>query len=716
MIQQVELLDRVKTYEPGFSEDLLNRAFAFAVKAHESQKRASGDPYIFHPLEVAGILSDLKLDTASIVTGLLHDTVEDSDATLEDIEAGFGKEIARLVDGVTKLTRLNLQTDQVKEAAENFRKLVLAMSRDIRVLLVKLADRLHNMRTLRHISKPDKRRRIATETLEIYAPLAERMGMQDIKSELEELAFAELQPEAHESMLARLAFLRAHGGDIVSRVTDELSQTMRKGGVKAWVSGREKTAYSVWRKMHTKNIGFEQLSDIMAFRILVDTVEDCYRALGVIHSSYSVVPGRFKDYISTPKRNGYRSLHTCVIGPARQRIEVQIRTRDMHEIAEIGVAAHWMYKQGTDRTDGTRYRWLRELLDILENAAGPEEFLEHTKLEMFQDQVFCFTPKGDLFALPRGATPVDFAYAIHSEIGDTCVGAKINGRMMPLRTELANGDQVEIVTSNAQTPSPDWERFVATGKARAHIRRFVRVQERDEYVNLGRSIVEQRFRKEGHEFSQDALAGALKILNQKSVEDIYARVGEGLLAGRDVVNAVYPGKQIMRRWGKIVSFRKARDKLGRKKKHVVPIRGLIPGMAVHYAGCCHPLPGDRIVGIVTTGKGVTIHTIDCDTLGSFTEMPERWLDVAWGDEGEEPDKHVGRLRLIVLNEPGSLSSLATVIAHSLANIHNLKITNRSSDFFELIVDVEVKDLKHLTNIIAALRATPAINSVERARR
>src|SRR5260221_8968655 len=440
MMRQFELDERVKTYDPGANEDALNRAYVFSMKVHGAQMRASGDPYFSHPVEVAGILAQMKLDGSSIITRLLHDTVEDTVATLEDIERLFGPDIARLVDGVTKLSRIELQSDQTKQA-ENFRKLVLAMSEDIRVLLVKLADRLHNMQTLHYIKDEEKRRRIARETMDIYAPLAERIGMHRMKDELEDLAFAELYADPRQSLKTRLAFLREKGGDLVARIIGALDTTLRDGGIaSAQVSGREKSPYAIWRKMQRKNVGFEQLSDIMAFRITVDSVEECYHALGILHSAYPVVPGRFKDYISTPKPNNYRSLHTGVIGPERQRIELQIRTGDMHEVAELGVAAHWIYKQGDGgRTDGRQYRWLRGLLDILDHASGPEEFLEHTKLEMFQDQVFAFTPKGDLIALPRGATPVDFAYAVHSQIGDTCVGAKINGRLLPLRTELANG-------------------------------------------------------------------------------------------------------------------------------------------------------------------------------------------------------------------------------------------------------------------------------------
>ncbi|MGE0117219.1 MAG: bifunctional (p)ppGpp synthetase/guanosine-3',5'-bis(diphosphate) 3'-pyrophosphohydrolase [Dongiaceae bacterium] len=715
MIRQFQLVESVKAYDPGADEDALNRAYVFSMKAHGSQERASGDPYFSHPLEVANILTKMKLDGASIITALLHDTVEDTEATLGQIEQLFGKEVARLVDGVTKLSRIELQSDHSKHA-ENFRKLVLAMSEDIRVLLVKLADRLHNMQTLHHIKDVQKRARIARETLEIYAPLAERIGMHQMKDELENLAFAQLHPEARDSIMQRLTFLRESGQPRVDRIIDELKRTLKAEGVDAAVSGREKTPYSIWRKMQRKNVPFEQLSDIIAFRIVVAGVPDCYRALGVLHSSYSMVPGRFKDYISTPKPNGYRSLHTGIIGPEKQRIEIQIRTREMHEIAEFGVAAHWRYKEGGPSVDGRQYRWLRELLDILEHAAGPEDFLEHTKLEMFQDQVFCFTPKGDLIALPRNATPVDFAYAVHSEVGNTCVGAKINGRHMPLRTQLHNGDQVEIVTSRAQTPSPTWERFVVTGKARACIRRFIRTQQRAQYIELGRAILQKAFKQEGYDFSEKALEGVLKKFHCESVDDLFAAVGEGLQTEREVMNAVFPGTQTGKsRTAKIMLPGARRARGDKAKGHAVPITGLIPGMAVHFAGCCHPLPGDRIVGIVTTGKGVTIHTIDCETLESFAESPERWLDVAWSMGPEGDGMHVGRLHVVLANGPGNLGSMSTVIGRANGNISNLKITSRSVDFFELMVDVEVSDVRHLTNIIAALRATPVVNSVERAR-
>jgi GTP pyrophosphokinase len=715
MIRQFELVERVKNYDPSADEDMLNRAYVFSMKAHGSQKRASGDPYFSHPVEVAGILTDFKLDTASIVTALLHDTVEDTVATLDEIETLFGRDVARLVNGVTKLSQLELQSNDTRQA-ENFRKLVLATSDDIRVLLVKLADRLHNMRTLQHVKPVEKRRRIAAETMEIYVPLAERMGIQNVKEELEDLAFGELNSDAKASIDARLAFLRQHGRSLVPKIIAELEGVVKAAGINATINGREKRPYSIWRKMQRKNVDFEQLSDIMAFRVVVENVPDCYRALGVIHTNYRVIPEKFDDYISTPKMNGYQSLHTTVIGPEKRRIEVQIRTREMHEVAEFGVAAHWHYKQGTLPTEGRHYRWLRELLDILENAGGPEEFLEHTKLEMFQDQVFCFTPKGDLIALPRGATPVDFAYAVHSEIGDTCVGTKINGRTVPLRTLLKNGDQVEIITSKESAPSPAWEQMAVTGKAKARVRRFVRQSQRQEYLRLGKAILDQAYAETGYRPADALLERSLEKLDVRTVPDLYVAIGRGVLTSTQVMRTIAPQLVPARPSpldGVLVA---ATNGDAAASRQAIPIRGLIPGMAVHYSHCCHPLPGDRIVGIVTAGKGVAVHTLECETLESFQDSPERWLDIAWDVSAATSEAHVGRLTIVASNKRGVLGGLAAVIANNLGNINNLKITNRTADFFEMVLDIEVADTRHLSEIIAGLRATPTVTSVERTHR
>jgi GTP pyrophosphokinase len=710
MLRQYELVERVKSYDPDADEALLNQAYVFAMKAHGAQMRYSGDPYFSHPIEVAGILTDLKLDTATIATALLHDVIEDTLATREELEKLFGAEIGELVEGVTKLSKVEYSSEAAKQA-ENFRKLLIAMSADIRVLLVKLADRLHNMRTLKHVPGEERRQRIAQETMEIYAPLAGRMGMHEMREELEDLSFAVLNPDARNSVLARLAFLRAQGGNIVQRIADALKRKLAEHNIEAWVQGREKRPLSIWRKMETKGVTFEQLSDIIAFRILVRAPEDCYRALGILHTSFRAVPERFKDYISTPKPNGYRSLHTTVIGPEQQRVEVQIRTPEMHEIAEFGVAAHWSYKDrvnGGELARGNPYRFLQELVEMLEHGASAEEFLEHTKLEMFQDQVFCFTPKGDLIALPRGATPIDFAYAVHSEVGDTCVGAKINGKPVPLRTELNNGDSVEIICSKAQTPVPLWESMVVTGRARSAIRRFMRNAEREQFVKLGREIVERAFRAGGFEPSERVLEPALPRLKLAKLADLYLAVGKGTLASEDVVAAAL-GTDAAR------PKKKARRGLrARKAVDAIPIRGLTPGLAVHLSPCCHPLPGDRIVGIVMPGKGVEVHTIDCETL-AVSQAPERWLDLSWNADAAEHTTPVGRMRMVVANEPGALANVCAVIARHEGNISNLKITDRSAEFFEFIVDVEVGDSKHLNAIIAALNATQSVTSVKRER-
>lgn len=716
LMRQYELVERVRAYDPDVNEDLLNRAYVFSMQSHGMQLRASGDPYFSHPLEVAGILTEMKMDSTTIATALLHDTVEDTLASLDDIQKQFGPSVCRLVDGVTKLSRIELQTDQAKQA-ENFRKLVVAMSEDIRVLLVKLADRLHNMRTLHYLKSPEKRRRIARETLDIYAPLAQRIGIEKMQDELEDLAFGELNPDARNSIVTRLNFLRSEGGTIAQKVMHELTEVLKESGIDASVEGREKAPYSIWRKMQRKNVGFEQLSDIMAFRILVDTTDQCYQTLGVIHSHYHVIPGRFKDYISTPKPNQYQSLHTGIMGPELQRIEIQIRTKEMHEIAELGVAAHWGYKagdkDGAPRTDGLQYRWLRELLDIVEHAQKPEEFLENTKLELFQDQVFCFSPKGDLIALPRGASPVDFAYAVHSRVGDACVGAKVNGRMVPLRTVLRNGDQVEIVTQKGGTPSPAWERFVVTGKAKSCIRRFIRTQQRTEYVLLGKSILEKLCKQESVAFSEKAFDLISKNFQSATFEDLLANIGASLQPAREVFNAAYPTHRIKPPEKPADKQMPSKAKPPIKGSAPLTLKGLIPGMAVHYARCCHPLPGDPIVGIVTTGKGVTIHTSYCETLESFARAPERWIDVGWSSDQEKGELMVGRLDVVLINRPNSFGAITTIIGKNNGNITNMKITNRSTEFFDILIDVEVRDLSHLTLIIAALRASSCVNSVER---
>jgi guanosine-3',5'-bis(diphosphate) 3'-pyrophosphohydrolase len=715
MLRQYELVERVRAYDPTVNEALLNRAYVYAMQKHGAQQRASGDPYFSHPIEVAGILTEMRLDSDSIVTALLHDVLEDTDATPEELKKLFGDNILRLVQGVTKLTKLELKSDKTKQA-ENFRKLVLAMSEDIRVLLVKLADRVHNMRTLHFIPKPEKRRRIAEETMEIYAPLAERLGMHDIRDELQELAFAELEPVGHESIVKRLAFLRESGGDLVHSIISQLQADLTATDIHAVIEGREKRPYSIWKKMQRKNTTLEQLSDIIAFRVMVDSIGQCYAALGVIHSRYAVVPGRFKDYISIPKGNGYQSLHTTIIGPGNHKIEIQIRTREMHEVAELGVAAHWVYKQGEGSTDGRQYRWLRELLDLLEQTHDPQEFLEHTKIAMFQDQVFCFTPKGDLVSLPRGATPVDFAYAVHSGVGDACTGARVNGRIVPLKTALQNGDQVEIITQKGHAPSPSWEQFVVTAKAKARLRRLVRSRRRDEFLTLGKALLDKTFREADREWSEDALEEHAAAFNVTTAEDIVVMVGEGQRTGRDVLLALYPDIPRLEKQAQLehaaTTPRKPKKAAAGSSKKALPINGLIAGMALHYAKCCHPIPGDAITGVVSMGKGVVIHVRGCSN--AERAEPERRLDVTWNPDGLGSEaSRTARIYVGMENVPGVLGGVCTLIGSQTANIQDIKTISRSADLFEALLDVQVRDSKHLEAVMAVLRGDKTVAKVER---
>lgn len=719
MLTEDELVSAVSAYDKKVPESALRRAYAYASRMHEKQKRESGEPYIIHPVNVAAILVDYRLDSTSIIAALLHDVVEDTPSTLEEIRELFGNEVAKLVDGVTKLTRIEWTSDKTKQA-ENFRKLVLAMSEDIRVLLIKLADRLHNMRTLNCVVSEEKRLRIAKETMEIYVQLAERLGLHAIKIEMEDIAFKVLHPEVYESLTTRLNFLREHAGNLIPDIIGDLEKDMKDNGIKASVTGREKTPYSIWRKMNKQNITFEELCDIVAFRIIVDDIGECYQALGVINTKYPMIPGRYKDYISTPKPNGYRSVHTSVIGPRNRRIEIQIRTKEMHDIAENGVAAHWSYKQ-ENYIDGKQFKWLRGLLDIMEQASTPEEFLDNTKMEMYTDQVFCFTPKGDLVPLPQEATAIDFAYAVHSGVGNRCIGVKINGRIKPLRTELANGDQVEIITSKVQNPSPEWERFAVTGKARAAIRRFIRNQKRVQYLDLGRQLMQKTLKSNNLEYVEKEYEQLLNKYKLTAVEDLIASVGEGIYTAHDLVVQIHP--EIKSTVSTIIETIKKRSKRIKKTKDVDKksiITGLIPNMAIYFAKCCHPVPGDRIVGIITTGKGVTVHKLSCRTLDKFASEPERWIDIDWNqniaktsDTGEE-NMYIGRLALVLVDKPGSLGLLSTTVAKAKSNIINLNVVNRTFGFLEMQVDLEVKDSEHLENLIDILRTCPIVNSVKRA--
>ena len=730
LMRQFELVDRVKQYNPATNEDLLNRAYVYAMRAHGEQKRNSGDPYFSHPLQVAGILTDLKLDDATIAAALLHDTIEDTDATRTEIDRLFGHDIGVLVEGLTKLKKLDLVSKEAKQA-ENLRKLLLAIADDVRVLLIKLADRLHNMRTLSH-RPPDARRVTAEETLDIYAPLAGRMGMQEMREELEDLAFHELNPDAYKVITERLEALAERSKGWITEIEQQLAKKLADSGIAAEVSGRRKRAYSIWRKMERKAVGFEQLSDIFGFRVVVGSVGECYQALGIVHTTWPVVPGRFKDYISTPKQNDYRSLHSTVIGPGKQRVELQIRTRDMQQIAEYGIAAHALYKDGVGSPtellsrESNAYAWLRRTIELLAEGSNPEEFLEHTKLELFHDQVFCFTPKGKLIALPRGATPIDFAYAVHTDVGNMAIGAKINGKIGPLSSPLQNGDEVQILTSKAQTAPPAaWESIVATGKARAAIRRATRVAVRNQYSGLGRRIVERLCERAKIAYSDEQLEGALPRLARASIEDVMSAVGRGEMKAADVVRAMYPDYKDERvtssapqsdsGWFGLKRAKAVKFKVPQSGENgaAIPIRGINSDLPVRFAPHGGAVPGDRIVGIMTPGEGITIYPIHSPALKEFEDQPERWLDVRWDVDEKAPQRFPAQLAVQSVNEPGSLAQVAQVIADHDGNIDNIHMSRQSPDFTELTIDLEVYNLKHLTSIISQLRAKKVIANAER---
>ncbi len=705
-IRAYELVDRVRDYNPNTDVDLLLRAYVFGARAHGGQTRASGEPYFTgHPLEVAAILTEFRLDDATIVTALLHDTVEDTDATEEEIRALFGDEIARLVAGVTKLTKLELSSTETAQA-ENFRKLLLAMAKDVRVLLVKLADRLHNMQTIDHL-RPEKRARIARETMEIYAPLAGRMGMQNMREQLEDLSFEVLNPEARTSIMRRFLKLRRATGDLVPQITAEIRQTLEAAGVETEVQGREKRPYSIWRKMEEKQTSFSQLSDIYGFRVLCASEEDCYRALGAIHRRWRAVPDRFKDYISGPKANGYRSIHTTVFGARAMRVEIQIRTREMHDVAESGVAAHWAYKDGrpsANRFAVDPFKWLRDLVARIEKGDAPAEFLEHVKLDMFTDQVFCFTPKGDVVGLPRGATPIDFAYEIHTRVGDHCAGALVDGHRVPLWTRLRNGQQVEIITAEGQRPSRHWVDMANTGRAKAAIRRALRDQLREEQIVLGRDLVLQAFSRAGHEAGPKTLAAAAQALTFASVDDLLAAVARGEIAARHAVAAVYPDRDD--------APPPAPEAALAPPEPAMRVRGLSRGQAVQFCNACLPIPGDRVVGFARRG-GVEVHVISCPRLAALEDALERWQDLGWDPDASAQATNLARIELTLANMPGALGSACMLIGERGANIDNLVITHRKPDFFLMSITLEVRDVKHLSGILTALRAQDYVSHAER---
>ncbi|NVD45774.1 RelA/SpoT family protein [Qipengyuania atrilutea] len=695
MLRQYELVERVLEYEPDADEAMLNRAYVYTVQKHGSQKRASGDPYFSHPVEVAGLMTDLKLDQETIITALLHDTVEDTLATIDDVRANFGSEVARLVDGVTKLSKIEAMPED-ERAAENLRKFLLAMSEDIRVLLVKLADRLHNMRTLHFIKSEEKRRRIARETIDIYAPLAERVGMYEYMREMQLLAFEQLEPAAYKTITDRLTHIREQDGGQVDAIALAIKQALSEAGLSVEVIGREKHPYSIWHKMAERHVTFEQITDIMAFRVICESEADCYRALGILHTTWQFLPGRFKDYISTPKNNGYRSLHTALIYENSMRVEVQLRTREMHRRNEFGLAAHWAYKQG-ERPDG-QVGWLRDLIEIVDASHDPEELLEHTRLAIYQDRIFAFTPKGSLFQLPKGATPVDFAFAVHTDLGAQTVGAKINGRHMPLRTQLGNGDVVEIVKGKDSEPQLSWLGFVVTGKARAAIRRAVRQKEHTEVAELGRKLFDEIASRMPAKIGKKARTAAVERLDLSSEDELMYAIGAAKLDDRAVMEALVPGYT--------ADLPVEEDWL--KRERVISIRGLTAGVGFQLAECCHPVPGDRIVGLRKPGEGVEVHAIDCLSLANGLESD--WLDLSWGQRSSGA---IGRVRVVLYDQMGALADMTGIFATNHVNVKTLDQVQYEPPFATYDIDLEVQDVAHLTRILSALRASDAVAQAER---
>ena len=698
LLDPEELVAKVRTYNPRANADLIRRAFIYGEERHRGQYRHSGEPYFTHPVAVAHILAEQRLDDATIVTALLHDTIEDTKSTFPEIEETFGRGIAELVDGVTKLTNLQLSSSETKQA-ENFRKLFVAMSKDLRVILVKLADRLHNMRTIRAM-RPDKQVQKSRETMDIYAPLAGRMGMQWMREELEDLAFQVLNPEARSSIIRRFIRLQRESGDVINKITTDIRIELDRAGIIAEAFGRAKKPYSIWRKMQQKELTFSRLSDTYGFRVITRSEMDCYRVLGVIHQRWRAVPGRFKDYISQPKSNGYRSIHTTVSGRDGKRVEVQIRTRQMHEVAEAGVAAHWSYRDGVRAENPFAVdpaKWLATLTERFENADDYDDFLEHVKLEMYSDQVFCFTPKGEVVKLPRGATPLDFAYAIHTRIGDSCVGAKVDGIRVPLWTRVKNGQSVDIITAEGQSPQATWLDIVVTGRAKSAIRRRLREEDRERFIKLGRELARVAFEHVGRKATDKALKTAAKQMGVGDAGELLARLGSAEMAAREVVAVLYPEAVES---GEIDA--------------ASAVIGLGDHQSFQRADCCQPVPGERIVGISYRGRGVVVHSIDCHALEEFTDESERWVDVQW-HSGKHAAVHTVSFELTIANGAGVLGRICTLIGEQKANISDLRFIDRKPDYYRLIVDVELRDIEHLHAVMLVLEADSDVAEVKRHR-
>ncbi|MDC6448404.1 bifunctional (p)ppGpp synthetase/guanosine-3',5'-bis(diphosphate) 3'-pyrophosphohydrolase [Alphaproteobacteria bacterium] len=701
--EQIRELEILTTYLKDADKQIIAKAIKFSEQAHKYQIRKSGDPFITHPIEVAKILTSINLDASAIAAGLLHDTIEDTNISINEITSIFGDQISELVQGLTKISKFSLKINKQK-LGENYRKLILASSKDLRVILIKLADRLHNMRTISFIKDENKKINISIETLEIYSPLAQRLGMKEWQDELEDLSFQSINPEARNSVIDRLNYLNSKDENIVDEIRYELKKNLLSEDINCNIDGRIKSAYSVWNKIKNKNISFEQLSDIMAFRIITNSTRECYKCLGIIHRKYQCIQGRFKDFISSPKSNGYRALHTTVMGPNNKKIEIQFRSNVMNQIADYGVAAHWKYKdpKSINEKDTKEYKWMHDLIDLMNSSANQDELIENSKINVFNNEIYVFTPKGDLIELPTNATPIDFAYSIHSQIGDKCVGAKINEKLQPLKTVLKNGDQIEIITSEESQPSPLWERFAVTTKVKSQIRRFFRSKKRDEYILFGKEILNSFFNKENYDLNESTLIKIKKQFNVNDIDYLYEMVGAGRVTAFSVIKRIYPEFNY-----------KSRKKFEIQSDNSIRLKGLTAGMSYHLAGCCSPIKGDTIVGIVTAGIGVAVHTIDCETLSSYSDDPERWLNISWDNSAQNSTLANARISVVLKNQPGSLGKVTTVIAKNNGNISNINFSIRKNDFFEIIIDIEVRDANHLKNIIAALRLVSEVSSLER---
>ncbi|MFL2833983.1 MAG: RelA/SpoT family protein [Alphaproteobacteria bacterium] len=700
-MRENELVDRITTYNPKVDSSAVKKAYKFGMLMHGDQLRESGDPYFSHPIEVANILAELNLDTSSVICALLHDTIEDTKATINDIKENFGKEVSKLVDGVTKLNKLESKPDQSK-AAEDFRKLILASSSDIRVLLIKIADRLHNMRTLKYLKNKDRRKRIASETLEIYAPLAARIGMHEIREELEDLAFSELEPEIRAILFERIKVSKKKNNKIVKDISGKIAKVLKDNKVSSIVSGREKSIYSVWLKLENKSKSLEQLSDLFGFRVYVDDIEECYGALGVLHQNWQAVPGLFKDYISTPKKNGYQSIHTTLVGPNNHRVEVQIRTKKMHEINERGLAAHWAYKDKKSLNDNdlTSISWMADLIDILQRDGATDEFLENTRLELSHDQVYCFTPKGRLIALPGNSTALDFAFALHTDLGLFCSGVIINGEKKPRRTKLSNGDEVEIIKSKTPVSLDSYEDLVTTGRSKSSIRKAIKENKIKNQRLLGKEIIKSVFSSHRKKPTRDILERSFGPLSVRSLLELYQLVGSGKSSGSDVYDYVYPNTK-----------RKKKRKRFYGKNVSLPISGLLPDMSVGFQEDSFLVPGDKIIGITDPSKGITIYYAKDESLHAFDDNPEKILRLEWKKQIDVT--FTARIVLSIINEVGSLGVISAAIADYGGNISNLNLTEKDTDFYNLRVDIDVDDKKHIDNIVKSLKGLPEISSIER---